>query len=166
MIMKQNYITTDSASNSGYDSDTSNSTNSTNSTNSNSSNSSINNYTNDVLKQNNIYSQRHMQKQKQKQKLILRQRQLRIQQDQIQQEQLELCKNNNLNNYDLNPILCREIGLNSVFDKDTPLINYLITKRINFCELGTSSHIAAFIPASSNSRYCFIRDWKGKDCYG
>lgn len=60
----------------------------------------------------------------------------------------------------------KNIGFDSGLNKDTPFINYLINKRINFCELGASSHIAAFIPSTYNSRYCFIRGWKGKDHYG
>lgn len=59
-----------------------------------------------------------------------------------------------------------EYGYSSNFDKNTPLIDYLINKRINFCTLGSSSHIAAFIPVSSNSRYCFIRKWKRQYDYG
>ena len=57
-------------------------------------------------------------------------------------------------------------GSDSNFDKNTPLIDYLINKRINFCVLGPSSHIAAFIPVTNNSRYCFIRKWKGENDYG
>lgn|SRR3990167_3801816 len=89
------------------------------------------------------------------------------------QQQLKLHRNklrhkdeNNLNNFNSDPILCKEIGHVSGFDKNTPLINYLINKRINFCELGSSSHIAAFISVVNNSRYCFIRGWCKKDCYG
>lgn len=59
-----------------------------------------------------------------------------------------------------------EIGYDSGFNKNTPFINYLINKRIGFCKLGASSHIAAFVPVSCTSRYCFIREWKGKDHYG
>jgi hypothetical protein len=57
-------------------------------------------------------------------------------------------------------------GYNSKLDKNTPFIEYLINKRINFCVLGTSSHIAAFVPVTNNSRYCFIRKWKREDDNG
>lgn len=63
-------------------------------------------------------------------------------------------------------IINNNIGYNSGFNKDTPFINYLINKRISFCDLGASSHIAAFVPSTSSSRCCFIREWKGKDHYG
>lgn len=58
------------------------------------------------------------------------------------------------------------IGFNSIFDKNTPLIDYLIKKRTSYGNMGSSSHIAAFIPVIHNSRYCFIREWKGKDHCG
>jgi len=44
-----------------------------------------------------------------------------------------------LSNYD--------IGYTSNLTKSTPFIEYLINKRINFCQLGASTHIAAFIPS-------------------
>lgn len=49
--------------------------------------------------------------------------------------------------------------------KDTPFIKYLIDKRINCCNVGASTHIAALIPVSVNSQYCFIHNgkWKGRD---
>lgn len=59
-----------------------------------------------------------------------------------------------------------DTGYDTQFDKNTPFINYLINKRINFCELGASTHIAAFVPVSSGSKCYFIREWKGKDHYG
>lgn len=59
-----------------------------------------------------------------------------------------------------------DIGCDSGFNKDTPFISYLINKRINYCALGASSHIAAFVPVRCNSRCCFIREWKGKGHYG
>lgn len=68
--------------------------------------------------------------------------------------------NSNIDNINNN------IGYDSGFNKDTPFINYLITKRISFCELGASSHIAAFVPSTYSQRYCLIREWKGKDRYG
>ena len=54
-------------------------------------------------------------------------------------------------------------GYISNYTKDTPLINYLINKRIYYCHMGASSHIAAFIPVTINPRYCFIHNgiWKG-----
>jgi len=57
------------------------------------------------------------------------------------------------------------IGWTSNLDKDTPFISYLIDKRINFCHLGASSHIAAFIPVSLKSWYCFIHHGRGKGRY-
>jgi hypothetical protein len=65
-----------------------------------------------------------------------------------------------------NENICKIIGIDSGLNKDTPFINYLINKRINFCELGASSHIAAFVPVGYNSRYCFLRNREGKDHYG
>ena len=55
-------------------------------------------------------------------------------------------------------------GCTSNLTKDTPFINYLIEKRINFCQLGVSSHIAAFVPVSGTSRSCFKHygKWKGR----
>jgi hypothetical protein len=53
-----------------------------------------------------------------------------------------------------------QIGNFSEFTKDTPLIRYLIDKRINFCKLSASVHIAAFVPVVLNTRCCFI--WGGK----
>lgn len=57
-----------------------------------------------------------------------------------------------------------ELGYTSNLSKDTPFIRFLIDKRINFCQLGASSHIAAFVPVSFNSRCCFIHHgkWKGR----
>lgn len=57
-----------------------------------------------------------------------------------------------------------ELGYTSKLSKDTPFIKYLIDKRINFCQLGASSHIAAFVPVTFNSRCCFIHNgkWKGR----
>lgn len=163
------YLDSDTNSNSGYDSDnSSNSSNSSKSSNSyNSSNYSItsdpiNYYRKDVLKQNYIQSLSRRKQQTQKQ--------LELHRNKVKYNE----NKNNLDNTDTvsdtvsvsSIIVCREIGYNSGLDKNTPLINYLINRRINFCELGSSSHIAAFIPVVNNSRYCFIRDWKGKDCYG
>ena len=56
-------------------------------------------------------------------------------------------------------------GCDSNFDKNTPLIDYLINKRINFCQLSSYSHIAAFIPVSNNSKDCFLRKWKWQNNY-
>ena len=42
------------------------------------------------------------------------------------------------------------IGKTSNLTKETPFISFLIDKRIKFCHLGASSHIAAFIPTSIN----------------
>lgn len=72
---------------------------------------------------------------------------------------------NNTNN-ELNSKIIQKVGSISGFDKNTPFIDYLINKRINFCVLGSSSHIAAFVPVVNNSWYCFIREWKGKGHYG
>ena len=59
-------------------------------------------------------------------------------------------------------IIKNDIGYDSGFNKDTPFINYLINKRISFCDLGASSHIAAFIPSTYGHKCCLIREWKGK----
>lgn len=161
-IFKYYNSNTDTNSNSGYDSDNSsnlsNSSNSSNSSNYTITSDPINYYRKDVLKQNYIQSLSRRKQQTQKQ--------LKLHRNKVKYNG----NKNNLDNTDTvsvtSIIVCREIGYNSGLDKNTPLINYLINRRINFCELGSSSHIAAFIPVVNNSRYCFIRDWKGKDCYG
>lgn len=57
----------------------------------------------------------------------------------------------NIHNFhEQNACVLNNIGYTSNLTKDTPFIKYLINKRINFCRLGSSSHIAAFIPVSSN----------------
>ena len=62
-----------------------------------------------------------------------------------------------------NEIYANSNGYTSNLTKDTPFIEYLIDKRIHFCQLGASSHIAAFVPVSFNHRYCLIHNgkWKG-----
>lgn len=60
----------------------------------------------------------------------------------------------------------KNIGYTSSLTKDTPFIQYLINKRILFCQLGAFSHIAAFVPVSSNFRECFKRYGKWKGRYG
>ncbi len=50
----------------------------------------------------------------------------------------------------------------SYLNKNTPFIKYLIDKRIGFCCLGSSSHIAAFVPVSLGLRSCFIHCQKCK----
>jgi hypothetical protein len=47
--------------------------------------------------------------------------------------------------------------------KDTPFIKYLIDKRIYFCKLGSSSHIAAFMSCSLDAG-CLIQYGKW-NCY-
>jgi len=141
-------------SNSGYDSD--NSSNSSNSSNYTITSDPNNHYRKDVLKLNYIQS------------LSRREQQTQIYLE-LRRNKVKYNKNrNNLDESDSNSniIICREIGYDSGFNKNTPLINYLINKRIKFCELGASSHIAAFFPDTNNYRYCFIRDWKGKGHYG
>lgn len=142
-----------------YDSEnTENSLNSLNSSNYTITTDPINYYRKDVLKQNHI---KNISKRKQQ-----------------RQDYLELHRNiiNNKNDYNYNYnyngicgsniIIHNQIGYNTKYDKNTPLIDYLINKRINYCELGASSHIAAFFPNTTNLRHCFIRGWKGKDRYG
>ena len=67
---------------------------------------------------------------------------------------------NKSNNYELCSV---ELGYTSNLSKNTPVIKFLIDKRINFCQLGNSSHIAAFVPVSFNTLCCFIQygKWKG-----
>lgn len=133
------------------------------SSNSNSSNSSnytittvpINYYRKDVLKQH--YKQTLSRRKHQTQKHL-----------EFHRNRVKYNKNKNIfdpTDSDSNIVVCKEVGRNSGLNKNTPLIDYLINKRINFCELGTSSHIAALFPVSNNERHCFIRDWKGKDRY-
>lgn len=71
----------------------------------------------------------------------------------------------NLVNLERN-VLKNQINTILNFNKNTPLINYLINKRLNFCELGASSHIAAFIPDTNVIRYCLIPKWEEKNHYG
>lgn len=58
----------------------------------------------------------------------------------------------------------KNIGYTTGLTKDTPFVKYLIDKRMCFCHLGSSSHIAAFISVPLNSRCCFIQHgkWKGR----
>ena len=58
-----------------------------------------------------------------------------------------------------------EIGFTTNLNKNTPFINYLINKRICFCQLMNSLHIAAFIPVSTGSKSCFLSRWKWKGRY-
>ncbi len=58
-----------------------------------------------------------------------------------------------------------EIGYTSNLSRDTPFIKFLIDKRINFCQLGNSSHIAALVPVTFNSRCCFKHCGKWKSRY-
>lgn len=119
-------------------------------------------YRKDLLKQNHIKPKSSLSKRKMQ-----------------TQRYLNECRNKNkylrefnLANYQndltIQPAQCnfQTVGYDSGFNKNTPFIDYLINKRTQFCELGASSHIAAFIPITNNSRYCFIREWKGKDCFG
>lgn len=148
--------------NSSYSSDSSNSFKSSNSSNSNSNSSNSSNYTitsdpinhyrKDVLKQNYVKS-------------LSRRK---------QQTQTNLELKRNKVDYNRNESGCEsgcesksvDIGLNSGLDKNNPLIDHLINKRMSFCDLGSYSHIAAFVPVANNDRYCFLRGWKGKDRYG
>ena len=50
-------------------------------------------------------------------------------------------------------------GYTSILTKDTPFINYLIKRRINFCKLSTSSHIAAFCSEPLKD-WCYIKGTK------
>ena len=54
------------------------------------------------------------------------------------------------------------IGYTTKLSSDTPFIRFLINKRINFCQLGASSHIASFIPVACNLWQCLIHKGKGK----
>lgn len=56
----------------------------------------------------------------------------------------------NINNY-------KNITNTTGLTKDTPFIKNLIDKRIYFCQLGSSSHIAAFLSVSLDSQYHFIQ---------
>lgn len=58
----------------------------------------------------------------------------------------------------------KNLGYTSDLTKDSPFIAYLIEKRTKFCQLGSSTHISAFVSVSSNSRSCFKRGklWKSR----
>lgn len=75
----------------------------------------------------------------------------------------KLQTSNKLNNCESYSV---ELGYTSNLSKDTPFIKFLIDKRINFCQLGSSSHIAALVPVSFNSRCYFIHNGKWKGYYG
>lgn len=47
----------------------------------------------------------------------------------------------------------------SKLSKETPFINFLINKRINFCKLGSSNHIATFIPVSFDKYFFTYAKW-------
>lgn len=156
-------------SNYSYDSYSSGSSGSSNSSNFTITSDPINYYMKDNLKQNPHKFFKHLQ-QLQQQQTRKPCNSLRKQQSQNYLEKRRLMlkykdednMENNSNNNNIN----ENIGVDSGLNKDTPFINYLINKRIHFCELGASSHIAAFIPVTYSSRYCFIRGWKGKGHYG
>lgn len=155
------YSDSDTNSNSEYDSDnSSNTSNSSNSSKYTITSDPINYYRKDVLKQNYIQSLSRRKQQTQKH-LELHRNKVKYNRNRNNLDDTETDTDS-----DTSIIICREIGYNSGLDKNTPLISYLINRRINFCELGASSHIAAFVPVVNNSRYCFLRDWKGKDRYG
>lgn len=160
-MFNQNIFTHSS---SDYDSDSSNtsdysgpsdsgiSTDSLNSSNYSFTTDLLHYYRKDVLKQNHIKI------------LTNRKRQTQNRLNENRYKNLYLKENDNhINSNENNNMM---IGYDSGLTKDTPFIDYLINKRINFCEMGASSHIAAFIPAVNNSRCCFIRTCKGKDCSG
>ena len=54
------------------------------------------------------------------------------------------------------------LGFTTNLNKDTPFIKFLIDKRIYYCKLGASSHIAAFIPESFSLWYYFLCSKKRK----
>lgn len=56
-------------------------------------------------------------------------------------------------------------GYTCEFNKDTPLIKSLINKRISYCNLGASSHIAAFFSEPIRLSSCIEGSGKGKDRY-
>jgi len=66
--------------------------------------------------------------------------------------------------YDSNSLKNKDRGYTSFLNKDTPLIKSLINKRITYCNLGASSHIAAFFPESIRT-ICCQESSKGKDRY-
>jgi len=169
---------------SGYDSDYSNYSNySTNSScttyssrSSNSSNFTItsdpsNYYKKDNLKQNYQKFLRRLQQTQKTQTLTnytsisLRKKQTQNYLE-IHRHKMNYIRDNEEENNSNIDIIDNSDGYDSGFNKDTPFINYLITKRISFCELGASSHIAAFVPSLYTQRNCLIRGWKGKDHYG
>ena len=156
MFSKSIFKGLNSDSNSGYDSD--NSSNTSNSSNYTITSEPINYYRKDVLNQNYIQSLSRRKQQTQKQ--------LELHRNKVKYNENKNNLDDTDNDFVSSIIVCREIGYNSGLDKNTPLINYLINRRINFCELGSYSHIAAFIHVVNNFRYCFIRYWKGKNCYG
>ena len=51
----------------------------------------------------------------------------------------------------------------STLTKETPFIKYLINKRTSCCQMGPSTHIAAFVSVASKDWYCFenYRKWQG-----
>jgi hypothetical protein len=174
--------------NSGYDSDYSNyseysssSTNSSGSSNSsnlsNSSNYTItsdpsNYYRKDNLKQNYKKFLKRLQQTQQTQQtsspncsISLRKKQTQNYLEMYRHKMIYIKDNEGKNNSN-NDSTNNNIGYYTGFNKDTPFINYLINKRISFCVLGASSHIAAFVASTCSSRCCFIREWKGKDHYG
>lgn len=163
MIVQINsdYNFNSNSSNSCYDSDYSLSSNTSNSS-SNTSNYSmtsdpINYYHKDNLKQNPQKFKCYSSRKQQKQNYL----------DKRRKSMLANYNDNELYAYNFfSPQIYNDIGYDSCFNKDTPFISYLIKKRINFCSLGSSSHIAAFVPVKYSSRCCFIREWCGKDHYG
>ena len=73
---------------------------------------------------------------------------------------------NELKNDDVKII--NNLSYNSNLTKNDFIIQYLIDKRIKYCQLdsGASIHIAALIPKTIKTRYCLIYEWQWKICYG
>ncbi len=125
-------------------SSSSNSSNSTNSTNSSTSSDSLS----FVDEENNYWLRPYSAKYRNRLK----------QQQQQQQEQPFKYIPINLKEYIKNYTSEHTSELN----KDCPLIDNLINKRINSCVVGPSSHIAAFLASTVEIRSCFIPSWKRK----
>ncbi len=152
----------DNSSISNNSTNSTNSDNSTNSTNSANSTNSTNSLTSNYYNKKNNYSINYYKRKSPKTKQKHKQMQTQTQTHRLQTWQ------SSVNNEEINENTCElcndEIGYISDLTKETPFIKYLIDKRINFCQLGASSHIAAFVPVSFNSRCCFIHNgkWKGR----
>jgi hypothetical protein len=65
-------------------------------------------------------------------------------------------------NYSQNSPINYPSGYTTEINKFSPIISYLINRRISNCRVGPSSHIAAFLPSNIDIGSCFISGYRKK----